>query len=226
MGGVVMDSSPSRLTPLQLAVLEGFFRHEKRFFLTGGAALAGFYLHHRSTLDLDLFTLDGDAFTIGRRTLEAVASELGATLAVRQHAPGFERLVLSGATESVVVNLVLERVAQTAGPKQWVGTIAVDPIEEILANKLTTVLSRAEERDLIDLLWLERKGLQVESALAAALAKDGGCTPAALAFVLSEIVIPDDATLPGGVTGPELRRFVQGLIARLRRAAYPAQRVE
>jgi hypothetical protein len=216
------DSSPDKLSPLQRAVLEAFFRYETRFFLTGGAALAGFYLHHRSTLDLDLFTLDPEAFSVGRRTLDAVAADLGATVTVRQHAPGFERLVVSRADESVVVDLVLDRVAQTAGPKRWVGTIAVDPIEEILANKLTTVLSRAEERDLVDLLWLERQGLRIESALPAALEKDGGCTPAALAWVLSEVTVPDGQVLPGDVTGAELRQFVSGLIVRLRRAAYPA----
>ena len=119
------DSSPDKLSPLQRAVLETFFRYESRFFLTGGAALAGFYLHHRSTLDLDLFTLDPEAFSAGRRTLDAVAADLGATVTVRQHAPGFERLVVCRADESVVVDLVLERVAQTAGPKRWVGSIAV-----------------------------------------------------------------------------------------------------
>ena len=120
-----------------------------------------------------------------------------------------------------MVDLVLERVAQTAGEKRLVGIIAVDPIEEILANKLTTILSRAEERDLVDLLFIERQGLRIEDGLAAALQKDGGCTPAALAWVLSEITVPDAAVLPGGVTPGELRGFVDALVVRLRRAAFP-----
>ena len=221
MGGARMASSGDRLTPLQRALLETFFLHERRFFLTGGAALTGFYLQHRSTLDLDLFTLDPEALEAGRRTLETTAAELGATLAVRQHAPGFERYVVTAGGESVVVDLVLERVAQTAGPKRAVGSITIDPIEEILANKLTTILSRAEERDLVDLLFLERRGLRVEDALASAQRKDGGCTPAALAWVLAEISIPDGIDLPGGVTSVELRRFVEDLIVRLRRLAFP-----
>ena len=217
-----MACSSDRLSPLQRALLETFFRYETRFFLTGGAALAGFYLHHRSTLDLDLFTLDPEAFGNGRRGLDAAVAELGASLVVRQHAPGFERYVVTRHVESVVVDLVLERVPQTSGAKRMVGSIAIDPIEEILANKLTTVLSRAEERDLVDLLCLERAGLRVEDGLAAALAKDGGCTPAALAWVLSEVSVPDELVLPGEVTGTELRRFVAELVIRLRRAAYPA----
>ena len=215
------DSSPDKLTALQRALLEAFFRIERRFFLTGGAALAGFYLHHRQTLDLDLFTLDPAAFETGRRALDAAAAELGATVAVRQHAPGFERYVVSGRGESVVVDLVLERVPQTAGAKRVIGSVSVDPLEEILVNKLTTFLSRAEERDLVDLLFLERRGLKAEDGLPAALEKDGGCTPAALAWVLSEVSIPDSVELPGGVSAAELRTFVADLIVRLRRAAFP-----
>ena len=218
-----MVSSSDRLTALQRALLDGFFRHERRFFLTGGAALAGFYLYHRTTLDLDLFTLDPEAFQTGRRVLDTVAAELGAIVEVRQHAPGFARVVVTRAGESVVVDLVLERVPQTAGPKRTVGMIEVDPIEEILANKLTALLSRVEERDLVDLLCLERRGYRVEDALSAALAKDGGCTAAALAWVLSEIAIPDGISLPGDVTPAELRQFVASLIVRLRRAAFPAK---
>jgi len=216
------DSSPDKLTALQRALLEAFFRIERRFFLTGGAALAGFYLHHRQTLDLDLFTLDPAAFETGRRALDAAAAELGATVAVRQHAPGFERYVVSGRGESVVVDLVLERVPQTAGAKRVIDSVSVDPLEEILVNKLTTLLSRAEERDLVDLLFLERQGLKAEDGLPAALEKDGGCTPAALAWVLSEVSIPDGVELPGGVSAAELRTFVADLIVRLRRAAFPA----
>ncbi len=44
-----------RLSPLQREVLEGFFELAPGYFLTGGAALAGFHLGHRTTEDLDLF---------------------------------------------------------------------------------------------------------------------------------------------------------------------------
>lgn len=55
-----MDSSqPDPLTDLQRDLLREFFAREQRLFLTGGAALAGFYLHHRKTEDLDLFTRPG-----------------------------------------------------------------------------------------------------------------------------------------------------------------------
>ena len=100
----------------------------------------------------------------------------------------------------------------------------VDTPEEIFANKLTALVGRMEERDLVDVYFLERSGLRAEAYLGAALAKDAGATPATLAWLLSEIVIPDDAKLPAGVTVAELRGFVESLIRRLRAAALPSTR--
>lgn len=55
-------------------MLSGFFRRENRFFLTGGAALAGFYLGHRRTQDLDLFTTE-NYIEEGVSALQATAHE-------------------------------------------------------------------------------------------------------------------------------------------------------
>ena len=216
-----MPSSPDKLTVLQRELLAAFFAHERRFFLTGGAALAGFYLHHRTTDDLDFFTHEKEAFETGGGALAAAADDVRATTTVRQNAPGFRRYVVSRGDESVVVDLVWERVPSAYPDKVETAGVRVDPIEEILVNKLTTVVSRSEERDIVDLLILEQRGLRIEDGLAAALAKDGGCTPAALAFVLSEVVVPDSATLPGGVSPAALRSFIADLVVRLRRLAHP-----
>jgi hypothetical protein len=123
--------------------------------------------------------------------------------------------------EGLVVDLVIERVHQAVPDKPAVGGVKVDPPFEILANKLCAVAGRAEERDLVDLWALERYGLRIEDALPAALEKDGGCTPANLAWLLSQVHIGQEAKLPGGVSADELRDFVTELIQRLRRYAHP-----
>jgi hypothetical protein len=74
--------------------------------------------------------------------------------------------------------------------------VRVDPPDEIMANQLNTIVGRAEERDLVDLLFLDRAGYSVDAALPAAHAKDGGCTPGTLDWALSEILISDDVTPP------------------------------
>jgi hypothetical protein len=194
-----VDSSPSRLTALQRDVLAAFFALERGFFLTGGAALAGYYLGHRTTDDLDLFTTDPAAFERGRFVMAEVASQLGGHLVTRQDAPGFRRLVLARGAEALVVDLVRDPSPQLHDTKLVRDEIVLDPPDEILANKLTAIVGRAEPRDLVDVLFLERAGHRVEDALPAALAKDGGCTPATLAWLLSEVTIPDGIALPAGI---------------------------
>jgi hypothetical protein len=86
------------------------------------------------------------------------------------------------------------------------GAIRVCPPNEILVNKLCTLLPRAED------------------ALRLAMQKDGGLTPAQLAWVLSQITLGEDARIPGGLAVEELRAFVGDLIARLTRLAFPEAR--
>lgn len=75
------------LTPLQKPFLRRFFQLEvgRSFFLTGGTALAAFYLHHRLSEDLDLFTLDDLALTEGARLTPVLAQELGWEALLTRH---------------------------------------------------------------------------------------------------------------------------------------------
>ena len=95
----------SRLDRLQRDLLEAFFERETRFFLTGGAALAGFHLGHRSTQDLDLFTTQA-VIDEGATALAAAARELGAEIEGLRTAPDFRRSLVRRGGETVVVDLV------------------------------------------------------------------------------------------------------------------------
>ncbi|MEO8846683.1 MAG: nucleotidyl transferase AbiEii/AbiGii toxin family protein [Kofleriaceae bacterium] len=214
-------SCASSLTAFQREVVEAFFQRERGYVLTGGGALAGFHLGHRTTDDLDLFTRDDQAFERGRFVLADIARAIGGTIEVRQDAPGFKRVVLRRRDDGLVIDLVKDPAAATSPPVEF-GQIVVDSTAEIMANKLTAIVGRAEERDLIDVMFLERAGISVESALPAGLTKDGGCTPATLAWLLSEVSIPDEITLPAGVAPAELRAYIKGLVDRLMLLAVPA----
>jgi predicted nucleotidyltransferase component of viral defense system len=215
-----MAPPSSRLTRLQVEILAAFFERDQRFYLTGGAALAGYHLGHRETHDLDLFTLT-PAMEDGLRALRDAARSLHASLEEVQTAPEFRRLLVSRGGEAVVVDLVVEHAEQIHADKPAHGLVRVDPADEIFANKLCALLGRSEVRDLVDVRALERLGLSLEKALAAAGKKDGGLTPGQLAWVLSQITIAEEAVLPGGVTPVELREYLSRLIDELARLAHP-----
>jgi hypothetical protein len=210
----------SRLTPLQTELLAAFFRHEGRFRLTGGAVLAGFLLGHRDTEDLDLFT-SAPVLDDGDRALRTAAAECGAAVENLRTSPDFRRRLVRRAAEAVVVDLVRDPTPHAADAETMLGSIRVDTAAEILANKLCTLLSRSELRDLVDVAALEASGLSIESALAVAHAKDGGLTPAQLAWVLSSWTIADDARIPGGGDAAALRAYLARLVARLSKMAWP-----
>src|SRR5262249_41404640 len=159
------------------------------------------------------------AFERGAHVLREIAARLGGTIEVRQNAPGFYRAVLSTEADATVVDLVLDRAPQLCGAKITRDGLIIDRPDEIFANKLGTLVGRAEERDLIDVMFLERSGLSLEEGLAKAVVKDGGCTAANLAWILSEIKIPDGIVLPAGIGANELREYLANLVKRLRRHA-------
>jgi len=210
----------NKLGELQQRFLEAFFSKENRFFLTGGAALAGFHLGHRETHDLDLCTLM-DAMEEGSVAVAIAAREMGAGLESIQTSPDFRRYILTHESEAIMIDLIRERVAQIVPDKPVFGIIRVDPPEEILANKLCALLGRAEIRDLVDVRALELSGYPVEPALSAAASKDAGLTPGQLGWVLSQITLGNDLIAPGGVSVQELRKYLDDLIARLSRLAFP-----
>jgi predicted nucleotidyltransferase component of viral defense system len=208
------------LNNLQNDFLQAFFLRENHFFLSGGAALVGFYFGHRMTHDLDLFTLENEIEN-GYRLANDVAKELNASVESIQTAPDFRRLLIKRYDEAIVVDLVREYVFQLQTEKPVINGIRIDSPEEILANKLCALLSRSEIRDLVDVRELENAGFDLEDALQAAAKKDSGLTPAQLAWVLNQIKFGDDVRLPIDVSSMELREYLSDLIDRLKRLALP-----
>jgi len=183
---------PSTLSPLQVRVLEILAPLRPRWTLTGGGALAGFYLGHRTTRDLDLFwrgearlgTLRGDvALRLADAGLPATAVHGSDT---------FQRLRIDDGTEVLVIDLVAEPVPPLEPPREFtVGSerIHVDTEHEMLVNKLCALLSRAELRDLIDTRALLDGGGDLTRALLDAPRKDTGFSPLTLAWLVRDLPI-------------------------------------
>ena len=220
----MVSSAPSRLTALQRELAEAFFRREQRMFLTGGAALAGFYLGHRTTEDLDLFGPPGIDLAQAARTLGEAAVECGAALSAQQTSPDFRRFHARRGDELCIVDLVVDRAPMIEGQKVAFGVVRVDTLREITANKVCTILARSEIKDLVDLTALLKAGQPLEQALEDARQKDAGVDPATLAWLLSEITISSEARLPGGVDPVAVDSDRQDLVRRLRAIAFARAR--
>ena len=74
---------------------------------------------------------------------------------------------------------------------------------------------------MVDVRELERAGFNLENALAVAQKKDTGLTPAQLAWVLSQIKLGADLIPPSDVSVADLQNYLDDLIARLKRLAFP-----
>ncbi len=180
----------SSLTPLQARVLALLAGITPPWTLTGGGALAGFHLGHRTTRDLDLFwhgarALDHNADEVARRLVAA-----GLSVEVERTAPAFRRLRVADASEVLLIDLVADPVAviEEPQPQDIDGVqILVDTPHEILVNKLTTLLSRSELRDLVDVRALVEAGGDLERAIKDAPRKDGGFSGPTLSWLLGQL---------------------------------------
>ena len=190
-------------------------------FLSGGAALGAFHLGHRGTSDLDLFTRDRAAYDRLVRQFVRLVEDGGLSAKAGQAGPGFHRFAVSDGTDTVPVDLVLDT-APALEPTVLVDGLAVDSLADIAANKLTTIVSRCEIRDYVDLFVLERHGIDLVALLPSAQRKDAGAEAATLAFVLSDVKVnrlPEE--LARAVSAEALQAFIDDLRRRFARAAFP-----
>jgi predicted nucleotidyltransferase component of viral defense system len=142
-----------RLYILQDKVLEALGNKLTDYYLTGGTALGRFYLYHRFSDDLDFFTNYNAAFSkqvnfIYQFLQKQFEIETGRTVMT----PEFVRIWLKDepGLKLEFVNDMEERWGETILWKR----IPVDNPANILANKITAMLSRDEPKDIIDVLYI------------------------------------------------------------------------
>lgn len=213
----------SRLSALQHDFVDAFFSEPSAFFLTGGAALAGYHLGHRFTDDLDLFSPPAESMELAVQRVRRAAAAIGAVVESIQDAPEFRRFSVRRGTDTTLVDLVIDRAPQLVVDKELVGRVRIDPQREIAANKITALLGRTAPRDLVDLFALFDRGHTLEAALADARTKDAAVDPGTLAWVLSQWRLGPDVPLPLGVSLDDIERMRTQLIERLLVLAVPRE---
>jgi hypothetical protein len=185
--------------------------------LGGGAALAGGYLAHRTTGDVDLFVHDAEAMRTLVGLLPAAAAEAGCTWVLLRDAGHLLRAQLTAAAGgSIEVDVVAEPITDLEAPTTIEG-IEIESLADLRANKLTCLLSRSEPRDLVDLCFLDRAGYPPAQDLALALRKDAGIDPGVLAWLVAQFPTAPLPIMLAPFSPDELVQFRDDLAEELRR---------
>ncbi|MBI4631376.1 MAG: nucleotidyl transferase AbiEii/AbiGii toxin family protein [Chloroflexi bacterium] len=164
------------LSDFEKDLLEAFFKLKsaKEFALTGGAALAEFYFQHRLSNDLDLFTLDEQAFQDVGTHLADLAKSAGAEEKPIRSLQTLNQVIYRRGDKEIKLDIVRDSGPQF-GEVEKFGDIQVDALENIGANKVGALFGRAAYRDYIDLYFILREGgFSFEHLLELAKQKDSG----------------------------------------------------
>ncbi len=163
------------LTPLQRRALAVFssLPDQDRFYLTGGTALAEFYLGHRLSLDLDLFTGEADLVLPFSYRLETASRQEGLDIAVTRRFASLVELLVTAAGETLRVDLALDSPFQFEPPALSEFGVRINSFTDLQADKVLAYYGRAEPRDAADLYFLLQQASK-ESLLTLAGRKDSG----------------------------------------------------
>jgi len=130
----------------------------KRFYLTGGTALSEFYLQHRISYDIDLFTEQEE---VNQDVIEAFLKKISPQLSIVQ----IKRSQFLGLFSYVLVfedkaELKVDfnyypfpRIKKGAKFKN----LEIDSVYDIAANKLHTIFMKPRSRDYLDLYFIMQK---------------------------------------------------------------------
>jgi predicted nucleotidyltransferase component of viral defense system len=223
------------LTPLQERVLVALFEHglaDRGYYLTGGTALAEFYLQHRYSDDLDFFTRKSPLLREDFEDFIAILTSIGFSILSQSITEEYVRLLVRSEDQEgngLKIEFMRDVGAMMAPPKVQ-GQIVVDSFEDIAVNKICAILSRqpSESKDFCDLFFiLTESRYELDYLISRAREKEAAfdTEEGVLAFATNLLAVEEFQMLPRMIkplTLEELRRYfvpvAENLIQRLRPA--------
>jgi predicted nucleotidyltransferase component of viral defense system len=154
MGKTIL--TPKQLNFLELAASEK--QITKRFYLTGGTALAEFYLKHRFSEDIDLFNEKAEVDPkIIEAFLRKISSKLDIVHIKRSQFLGlFSYNLIYKNKEELKVDFNYYPFPRIEKGKQF-GNLEIDSVYDIAVNKLHTLFMKPRGRDYIDLFFILKR---------------------------------------------------------------------
>lgn len=191
------------------------------FYLTGGTALAAFYLHHRYSDDLDLFTDDPQAVVRVPPVMRDLAQRCRATVSFTRTTGSFlECFLVSQAGERLEMDFALDSPYRLE-PKVQHPELGVwtDTALDISCNKLSALYDRADPKDFVDIYFIHHELYPLNDLLPKAKQKHPGLDEYWLAQAFARVttltMLP---RLIKPVTLAQLAEFFTSQITRLMQA--------
>jgi hypothetical protein len=144
------------LTSFQTRFLQFFasLPDQDRFYLTGGTALSEYYLGHRLSYDLDLFTGEAGLIVPFSYRLEQAAQVSGMQVTVVRRFASFVEYQVNQGEDMLKVDLALDAPFRFASTELSETGVWVNDFQDIQTDKTLAFFGRAEPRDAIDLYFL------------------------------------------------------------------------
>jgi len=129
----------------------------KRFYWTGGTVLSEFYLHHRESHDIDLFSEDQEIHLPSINKFIGIAgAKMGIKKIIHKQFLGLHTYALFLPNRELKVDFNYYPFKRINKSSHW-KKLEIDSLEDITANKIQTISTKARERDFVDLYFIYKK---------------------------------------------------------------------
>ena len=147
------------IVEIQKRILSIFsqFPDALKFYLTGGTALAEFYLGHRLSYDLDFFTSENGLISPFSEAMQAELVKGKFKADVVRRFETFAEFKLSKDEDLTTIHLAYDSPFRFSPPVDTTLGVKVNDYTDIIVDKLLAFFGRAEPRDAIDLFFILKK---------------------------------------------------------------------
>ena len=200
------------LTDFQESILQVLGRTEfsNSLYFTGGSALAEYYLQHRYSEDLDVFTSESEVIPALKSRLPALGAENNWELEISRSFHSFMECYITGQNkETVKLDFGLDspfRLEPTLIPQGL--NLPVDSALDIACNKLSALYDRVDAKDFVDVYFIHNEMMQLRELIPQSQKKHVGIEPYWLASAFAQIEkVEKLPRMIKPVTVEELRTF-------------------